>query len=239
MDIAQSPLSFLQTRSLSSALEGLIEGLIFGGELTVGDRINEAQLAGRLGISRSPIREALRALEASGIVEVKPNRGVFVRRLDTDEALQVYGVRAALFGYAGQLLAETAGDVERNRLLSLQEAMTVAAEDHSFEAYFPLNFAFHDFIVEATGNTVLAAQYRALVKQLRLFRARNLMFGDTLAISNREHAAIVAAICAGDPAAAYRACYDHVECGRKRVMARAEQFGEAPPSPSVRDARMS
>ena len=239
MDSAHAPLSFLQTRSLSSALEGLIEALIFDGELTIGDRINEAQLAERLGISRSPIREALRALEASGIVEVKPNRGVFVRRLDTAEALEVYGVRAALFGYAGQLLAETAGEAVCHRLLSLQDAMTAAADDHSFEAYFPLNFAFHDFIVEATGNTVLAAQYRALVKQLRLFRARNLMFGDTLAISNREHAAIVAAICAGDPLAAYRACYDHVECGRKRVMARAEQFGEAPPSPSVRDARMS
>ena len=236
---AQAPLSFLQTRSLSSALEGLIEGLIFDGELTVGDRINEARLAERLGISRSPIREALRALEAGGIVEVKPNRGVFVRRLDTAEGLQVYGVRAALFGYAGQLLAEAAGEAERDRLRSLHDAMTAAAEAHSFEAYFPLNFAFHDFIVEASGNRVLAAQYRALVKQLRLFRARNLMFGDTLAISNREHAAIVAAITAGDPAAAYRACYDHVEHGRKRVMARAAQFGEAPPSPSVRDARMS
>lgn len=222
-------LALLQKHSLASQLEDEIERLILQGTLRVGDRINELQLADRFGISRSPVREALRTLEASGLIEAVPNRGIFVRRVETAQALKVYGVRATLFGYAAQLLAEVARPDDLARLQDLHGAMGAAAETHRFEVYFPLNFAFHDFIVEAGGNDVLAAQYRGLVKQLRLFRGRNLMSGDTMAVSHREHAIIVEAVVSRDPAAAYRAAFDHVELGRQRVMARVEIEDATPP----------
>ncbi|KQT53147.1 hypothetical protein ASG43_19415 [Aureimonas sp. Leaf454] len=223
----RSKLALLQQHSLATQLEAEIERLILGGVLRVGDRVNEVQLAERFGVSRSPVREALRTLEASGLIEAVPNRGIFVRRVDTATALKVYGVRAALFGYAAQLLAEAGSDGDLGRLAELHATMGSAAEAHRFADYFPLNFAFHEFIVEAGGNDVLAAQYRGLVKQLRLFRGQNLMTGDTMEVSHREHQAIVDAVLARDPVRAYRAAFDHVELGRHRVMARAAAEDDA------------
>src|SRR5688500_7075102 len=98
-------LRILQTVSLTTVLEREIEGLILSGELPPGDRINEIQLAKRFGTSRGPIREATRSLEGRGLVEVVRNRGVFIRRLTVEEALEIYDVRSALFGLAGRLLA--------------------------------------------------------------------------------------------------------------------------------------
>lgn len=216
---AAAQLGILQKHSLTSVLEREIEAMILRGALPIGERINELQLAETFGTSRSPVREALRALEAAGLVEAVPNRGIFIRRVDAASALEVYGVRAALFGYAGQLLAESGTAEQHADLQCRHAAMGAAAADHLFEVYLPLNFGFHEFIVEASGNKVLAAQYRSLVKQLRLFRARNLMSGDTLAISHREHQSIVDAVVARDGAGAYRACFHHVEMGRGRLMA--------------------
>ncbi|GGD23880.1 FCD domain-containing protein [Aureimonas glaciei] len=235
MMTAAAELVLLQKHSLASMLEREIEAMILRGALPVGERINELQLAETFGTSRSPVREALRGLEAAGLVEAVPNRGIFIRRVDTAKALEVYGVRAALFGYAGQLLAETGSAGDRDELLRRHAVMGEAAAAHLFEAYLPLNFEFHDFIVGASGNTVLAAQYRALVKQLRLFRARNLMSGDTLAVSHHEHQAIVDAVVSRDGAAAYRACFDHVEMGRRRLM--AQVAGAAPAAVPVEETR--
>lgn len=230
IDLRES-FSLIQNTSLASELEREIEALILNGELTVGDRIQEFQLAERFKVSRSPVREALRALDAVGIVEVVPNRGAFVRRIAVEEALEVYEVRAALFAQAGRLMAERGPDADLAALRSLHAEMAEAAGAHDFDRYFPFNFRFHELIVDAAGNRTLAAQYRMLVKRLRLFRARNLMFGDTLEVSNREHTAIVDAITRRDADAAARACFDHVEQGRRRVMERVRSEGD----PETRD----
>ncbi|WP_312793726.1 FCD domain-containing protein [Tianweitania sp.] len=215
----------IRNTSLASVLEQEIEAMVLNGELAVGERIAEFQLAERFKVSRSPVREALRALDAVGIIEVVPNRGAFVRRIEVAEALEVYEVRAALFAQAGRLMAMRANPGELARLRTLHAQMNDAAATHAFELYFPLNFSFHELIVDATGNRTLATQYRMLVKRLRLFRARNLMFGDTLEVSNREHETIVQAISKGDVEAAGRACFEHVEQGRHRVIERTMREG--------------
>lgn len=213
--------TFLRLNSLPMLLEREIESMILDGRLSVGGRVNENQLAAAFGVSRGPVREALRSLEALGLVELLPNRGVFIRRLEIEQVVEVYGVRAALFGYAGQLLARQADPQVIARLRAMLDDMSAAAQAHDFDRYFPLNFEFHDFVVASTGNSVLAAQYRGLVKQLRLYRAGNLMTGNTLELSNEEHARMVDAIAAGDAEAAFRACFDHVERGKERLLARS------------------
>lgn len=210
----------IRTTSLATALEREIEAMILSGELAVGERVPEMELAERFGVSRSPVREAVRALDAVGLVEVQTHRGAFIRKIELSEALEVYEVRAALFGQAGRLMAERGADADVRRLVGLHDMMAAPAAAHRFEDYAPLNFEFHEVIVEAAGNRTLAQQYRMLVKRLRLFRARNLMFGDTLTHSHREHDAIVRAIEARDAAAAAEACYGHVEQGRKRLVDR-------------------
>lgn len=208
-----------RTISLTSVLEREIERMIVAGDLTPGERINENQLAERFGTSRGPIREAVRALEGSGLVTSVRNRGFFVRRLEVREVREVYDVRAALFGLAGRLLAERVTDEQLDRLNEFVTTMDEAAARRDFEAYYPLNLAFHEFILDSAGNATLADQYRNFVKKLLLFRARSLVQGGGLAVSNREHREMLAAIAARDPSWAHEAHWRHVASAKDRLLA--------------------
>lgn len=212
------PVQILRTSSLPTLLEPEIERVILGGEFTPGDRINEMEIALRFGTSRGPVREALRALESSGLVEQVPNRGFFVRCLSTSQAGDVYDVRAALFGLAGKLLAEriTAEGIANLRTFIADMDTAVIADD--FASYVKLNFVFHEYIVIGTGNAALAQQYLTLIKQLRLYRTRSLMLGDSMAASHAEHHIMVDAIAARDPAKACAAHIHHVEMAKRRLM---------------------
>jgi DNA-binding GntR family transcriptional regulator len=101
---------------LSKVLCDQLETMILSGQMKPGERLNEQQLAQRFGVSRGPIREAVRALEGAGYVEAVTNKGVFVRQVTMAEVRELYDVRAALFGLAGRLLAERAGDAIIARL---------------------------------------------------------------------------------------------------------------------------
>ncbi|MFN3889662.1 MAG: FCD domain-containing protein [Beijerinckiaceae bacterium] len=215
-------LAVLRTSTLQSVLEKELEKAVLSGELAPGGRVNENALAGRFGVSRGPIREALRALEASGLVHSIPNRGFFVRRLDLDEAAHIYDVRAALFGLAGETLAHCATDKVIAGLNRYIADMDEAARTRDFDAYYPLNLAFHRFIIESTGNPVLAGLYLDLVKQLHLFRARSLGPGGGLSVSNAEHREMVEAVARRDPLAAREAFANHVIRAKRRLLA-AEQ----------------
>jgi len=212
-------LEILRTVSLTNVLEREIENLIVSGELPPGDRINEIQLARRFGTSRGPIREATRSLEAKGLVEVVRNRGVFIRRLKLEEAVEIYDLRSALFGLAGRLLAAHMSDDLLDNLKAQLKAMDEVAEERDFDRYYPLNLAFHNFVVEKAGNATLAREYAAMVKKLHLFRARSLVQGGGLAVSNREHREIVDALASGDVDRAHAACWRHVERAKHRMLA--------------------
>lgn len=212
-------LKILRTTSLTTALEREIESLILSGELPPGERINEIHLAKRFGTSRGPIREATRSLEGKGLVEVVRNRGVFIRRLTLDEALEIYDLRSALFGLAARLLAARMDDQILDDLTAQLQRMDEVAEERDFDTYYPLNLAFHGFVVERAGNLTLASEYRAMVKKLHLFRARGLVQGGGLAVSNREHREIVDALASGDVDRAHGAGWRHVERSKHRLLA--------------------
>jgi DNA-binding GntR family transcriptional regulator len=218
MTLAPSALDQLRTAPLGGVLAEELERMIMAGEIKPGERINEQQLAQRFSVSRGPIREAVRALEGSGLVEASPNRGVFVRRLTVDEVRELYDIRAALFGLAGKLMAERATAADVARLEQAVIAMERAAEARDFDAYYPLNLAFHEAIVEGAGNRTLANQYRAFVKTLTLFRARSLVQGGGLAVSNREHREMVSAIAARDGTWAHEAHWRHVASAKDRLL---------------------
>jgi DNA-binding GntR family transcriptional regulator len=215
--------ALIKSRSLALLIEAEVERLIMAGEIVAGDRINENQLALRLGVSRGPIREALRSLEAGGLVELKPNRGVFVRSISLSEACDIYAVRAALFGLAGRLCAQCLSPDEVSALKRLIGDMENAARQKDFDAYYPLNLALHEFIIDHSGNPVLASHYRDLVKLLHLFRTRSLVQGGGLAISNSEHREMVLSIEAKDPERAHVAHFNHVMRARERLTQTEEQ----------------
>jgi phosphonate utilization transcriptional regulator len=210
-------IALIKARSLAALIEAEVERMIMAGEIAPGDRVNENQLALRFGTSRGPIREALRSLEAGGLVELKPNRGVFVRSITLEEACDIYAVRAGLFGLAGRLCAERLSAADIKALKELLAAMEKAAKAKDFDAYYPMNLKLHEFIIDHSGNPVLASHYRDLVKMLHLFRARSLVQGGGLAISNSEHREMVDAIAAKDGERAHRAHFDHVMRARERL----------------------
>jgi DNA-binding GntR family transcriptional regulator len=203
---------------LSKVLCDQLEAMIVSGQMKPGERLNEQQLAQRFGVSRGPVREAVRALEGAGFVEAVTNRGVFVRQVTVAEVRELYDVRAALFGLAGRLLAERAEDAIVARLGEFLEAMEGAAKQRDFDAYYPLNLAFHEVIVDGSGNATLASQYRSFVKRLNLFRARSLVQGGGLAVSNREHREMVSSIAARDPAWAQDVHWRHVASAKDRLL---------------------
>jgi DNA-binding GntR family transcriptional regulator len=215
-------LDILRTSSLAAAVERELERLILNGSFAPGARINENKLALELGTSRGPIREAIRSLEGTGLIVSVRNRGSFIRRLSVKEVREVYEIRAALFGLAGQLLAERITDNQLQKLTRLVVEMEEASQKRDFEAYYPLNLAFHEFIVDSAGNAMLAQQYRSFVKKLHLFRARSLVQGGGLTVSNKEHREMLSSIAARDPTWAHETHCKHVSAARDRLLSVVE-----------------
>ena len=210
-------IELLRTASLSSAAQQEIERMILDGEIGPGSKLTEARLSERLGVSRGPIREAFRMLEESGLVRQEKNRGVFVRDIPLEEALEIYDLRAAMDELVGRRLAETITPEQLKTARAIVERMDVAARAGDSDTYHLLNLDFHDALVGFTGNRKLAGVYRKLVKELALFRRRNLRDQQLLPHSAAEHRGILKAIASGDPEQAGRTMFDHVMESRERA----------------------
>ena len=208
----------LKSRSLPMLIEEEIQRVILDGEYAPGERINEKALAIRFGISRGPVREALRSLESTGLIVQVLNRGVFVRQLTAQEAADLYDVRAFLFALAGRLLAARATDEQISELRTFVSAMDDAISADDRARYVKQNFAFHEFILRSAGNPVLVNQYLAIVTQLRLYRTRNLMSVESMRLSNKEHHEMVAAIAAHDLDRAQESHLNHVAAAKQRLL---------------------
>ncbi len=215
--VAQTTLQLVQSNSLPALVQIEIERLILRGELAVGQRLNESELAARFGTSRGPIREALRALEESRLVRSEKNRGVFVREISVAEADEIYDIREALDRLIGQRVAERATPDQLRELEAVVEEMDGVTGLNDINRYHALNLKFHDLLVDFAGNTRLNESYRLLTKALLLFRLRGLQDGGGFAVSNTEHRAVVAAIVARDGVRAGRLLRQHAAESRARM----------------------
>jgi phosphonate utilization transcriptional regulator len=215
---AGAAIELLRQQSLTSLVLREIERKIVAGELTPGAKLNEAELAAGMGISRGPVREAFRALEQAGLVHTEKNRGVFVRQVSLEEADEIYEVRAALEAQIGRLAAKRITPAQLERLRSIVKRMHAAGRSRDADAYFPLNLEFHEVLAAAAANRALAANYRRVVNELNLYRRETLTRNaDIIPVSIQEHEIIVSAVAKGDAALAARLLYDHVINSRARV----------------------
>ncbi len=214
-----SALEILQNQSLTMLVQKEIERMIVGGELGAGAKLSENTIALKLGVSRGPVREALRGLEQTGLVQVEKNRGVFVRQIPLEEAEEIYELRATLDQLAGRKLAAQIEPAQLKELGVLIERMEKASVRNDLDAYHPLNLRFHDALIEFAGNRKMLHTYRRLVNELNLFRRHTLAQRDRLPASTREHRRIVDAIAAREPDLAGQLLYDHVMASRERVRA--------------------
>jgi DNA-binding GntR family transcriptional regulator len=208
-----------RSNSLAAIVQREVERMIVSGDLAAGERINEQHLATRLGVSRGPVREALRALERTGLVQPITNLGTFVRKVGIEEVSEMYDMRAVVFGFACAQLAGRATDKQRKTLGALVEEMGAAIAAGDTSEYYRLNLRFHDLVMEFSGHRRAEEIYQAMVREAHLFRQRSLQPVASMQESNAEHAAIVAALHAGDAAAARRLSEDHHIGGKRRWLA--------------------
>ena len=211
-------ITLLQTSSLASVVQGELERMILSGEFAPGVKLTETALAAQLGVSRGPLREAFRMLDESGLVRTEKNRGVFVRDLPVDEAIEIFDLRAAMDELVGRRLAVSIAPAALKEIRALVEQMEQAVRAKDAPRYHLLNLRFHDRLVELAGNRKLTAIYRKLIKELSLFRRLNLADGVLMPISAGEHRRIVKAIASGDADAAGRAMHGHVMQSKERTI---------------------
>ena len=166
----ESAIDLLRAHSLTTLVQRELERQIVSGELVGGAKLNEAEIAGELRVSRGPVREAFRALEQSGLVRTEKNRGVFVRQVSLEEANEIYEVRAALEGLIGRLAAKRIRPEQVEKIRAVVKKMHAVSRTRDAAAYYPLNVQFHELLVEAAGNRALKANYQRIVNELDLYR---------------------------------------------------------------------
>lgn len=210
-------------QGLSPAIAEELKRLIYSGEIQPGDRLNEAALAQRMGISRGPIREAIRMLAGLGLVTAVPNRGVFVREISVREMLEIYELRALIFGYAAERACEHLDEAHRAQFAQLLDQMDAACETGNGTGYYELNLHFHTLILQLSGNQRAQQAYDEHVKELHLFRRSFFNSPGNMRRSNAEHRAIYEAIAKGDARRARTLAERHVLSGRDRLLAKLER----------------
>lgn len=191
---------------------------ILSGQLASGERISENQIATEFSVSRGPVREALRSLEQSRLVEVFHNKGVFVRKIDVQEVLHLYDLRAAIAYMAGKLLARRATADQIKLLYAHYELMEEQRQLKDTVRYAELNEQFHSLLMRFAGNPRLIEWSEGLDRELRLFLRGGFIGPSRLKVSNEQHLVIIQKIDEGDAQAAGIAFEEHVTSGKVRAL---------------------
>ncbi|MBV8661877.1 MAG: GntR family transcriptional regulator, partial [Hyphomicrobiales bacterium] len=156
--------------TLGDDIRGELEALILSGQLPPGERMDEIALAERFKISRTPVREALKALIAVGLLEARPRQGVTVAAISIPMLLEMFETMAMLEGLCAKLAARRATQKEKAALRAIHERLVSSVGVASEEAFYAINWDFHELVYEASHTEFIAAQTRALRKRVAAYR---------------------------------------------------------------------
>lgn len=187
-----------------------IEKGIVTGEFEPGERLDEAQLARRFGVSRTPVRETLMQLSAIGLVQIRPRRGAVVVEHGPQRVYEMFEVMAELEGMAASLAARRLTERHGNALLEAHRKCEQSAADGDHDGYYYSNEIFHNAIYRASQSGFLIEQCATLHKRLRPYRRLQLRVRGRMNTSFSEHATVVEAIMAGDAEVARQRLRAHV-----------------------------
>jgi DNA-binding GntR family transcriptional regulator len=196
--------------TLAEKLATAIADGILAGTLKPGIRLDEVRLAQQHGVSRTPVREALRQLTTSGLIDMRPRKGAIVSKATREQVESLFVAMAEMEATCARLAAMTMTPIERRRLQARHETMMelVAAGDR--DAYSDANVAFHSAIYAGAHNAPIAEFAMGLRRRVGPFRRAQFRVEGRLLKSNQEHDAVVQAIVAGDAATAHSAMLHHV-----------------------------
>ena len=183
---------------------------VLSGEFEPGRRLDEGMLAERYGVSRTPVREALRQLASTGLIEVKPRRGATVAKATPAQLETLFGAMAEIEATCARLAAMSMTPLERRRIQNLQDGMAAIVERDDRVAYAEANVGFHTQIYAGAHNEVLADIASGLRRRVAPYRRAQFRTEGRLSRSHAEHAAVVKALIACDAAAAHAAMFHHM-----------------------------
>lgn len=192
----------------STIVQTLTEEII-GGVLKPGHALEEKLLAERFQVSRTPVREALREMDARGLIELIPRRGGVVANIGIAELSDMLEAECELEALCAQLAAQRMSLLEKKQLERLHEEAQTLVKGRNETAYLAMNKRFHDLICAGTHNSTIAGMVRGLRDRLSAFRHAQAGTERRLAVSHEEHGAVVEAILSSDGAAAYQAMSHH------------------------------
>jgi DNA-binding GntR family transcriptional regulator len=200
----------IENGTQADRLAAAIAECVLSGEFPPGFRLDEGMLAVRYGVSRTPVREALRQLASSGLIDVKPRRGATVAQATSAEMETLFGAMAEIEATCARLAAMSMTPIERRRLHGLHDAMATIVSRGDREAYANANIAFHVQIYAGSHNEVIAEFASSLRRRLAPFRRAQFRTDGRISRSHVEHGVVVKAILACDVAAAHAAMFHHM-----------------------------
>ena len=201
----------LAPRALYEEVAELLRQRIFQRELEPGSWIDELKLAEEYGISRTPLREALKVLAAEGLVTMKVRRGAYVTEVSEKDLADVYHLLALLESDATGVVAERATDAELAELQTLHEALEAAVGER--DRFFALNEQFHLRVLELARNRWREQMVADLRKVMKLNRHNSLLKTGRIEESLAEHRAIVSALAERNAALAVQRMREHFQSG--------------------------
>ncbi|WNG28248.1 GntR family transcriptional regulator [Cystobacter fuscus] len=199
-----------QRSLLSERIRLALEEEIATGALKPGVALDEQQLATRFGASRTPVREALRQLSVTGLVELRPRRGVVVTPLSPERIMDMFEMTAELEAMCVRLATWRMTPLERSQLQQLHEGSAAMVRAGDLDAYDDFNRRFHETLYRATHNQFMVEQALSLRTRMAAFRRTQLRQGDRMTRSRSEHEELMRAIARGDGEEAARCMRAHL-----------------------------
>ncbi len=218
-----------------SVLEALREAILEG-QFAPGEPLVESHLAGQLGVSRTPVREALRALEREGVITALPGRRLIVAKPSEQEIHHLYDIRMALEGLAVRSAASRVTPADAIELRAMVAEMRDALARRQIDRLGAAGRRFHDALVRLSRNEILVAMLQGVAARTHYLRQLGLRDPVLAAETTEDHAELCEAVIAGDSARAERVSQRHIERGRQSLLRQlrgtarpASEMGEPPP----------
>lgn len=198
------------TETRAENLRRSLEQQIVRGELRPGDRLDEVELAERFNVSRTPVREALHALAAGGLIEMRSRQGATVSTVSISMLLEMFQIMAELEGLCASFAARRANTTQRRNLQAIHERLVRVIQDDEPEVFYEVNREFHEAIYDASNSEFIAEQTLALRNRVSPYRRYVTFLPGRMGATLDEHERVLNAILAADSAGAQAAMRDHV-----------------------------
>lgn len=218
MAVKLSKVNFNDYKPLRDVIFNTIREAIIAGELKPGERLMEVQLADKMGVSRTPVREAIRKLELEGLVEMIPRKGAHVAEVSVKDIMDVLEIRASMDGLATALAAKRITPEEIKELKHVYSQFVTNVEKENVNGTIKKDAEFHDVIYRASRNDKLLQISNNLKEQVQRFRVIYLKgFGSTGDII-KEHEQIIEAITTKNPEMAQKIAYEHIRTQEETII---------------------